>query len=129
MKNAFLHGIIQEDVYIVQPPGFTHPQYPHHVCHLKKALYGLKQAPRAWFSRISVRVLELGFVGSRSNSCLFIFNNGPSPIYMLVYVDDIIVTGPDSHSISSLISSLQRDFTLKDLGTLHYFLGVQALFD
>lgn len=84
VKNAFLGGIIQEDVYMVQPPRFTHPQFPHHIYHLKKALYGLKQASKAWFSHLSVRVLELGFVGSRSDSSLFIFNKGPSHIYIYI---------------------------------------------
>lgn len=73
VQNAFLHGFLNEDVYMSQPPGFTHPHYPHHVCKLRKALYGLKQAPRAWFSRLSTRLLELGFHGSKSDTSLFIY--------------------------------------------------------
>jgi hypothetical protein len=70
--NAFLHGWLSEDVYMTQPPGFIHPQFRHHVCKLHKVLYGLKQATRAWFSRLSDRLLELGFLSSHSDSSLFI---------------------------------------------------------
>jgi hypothetical protein len=72
-----LHGVLSEDVYMTQPPGFVHPSYPHHVCHLRKALYGLKQAPRAWYSRLSTRLLDLGFKGCKSDTSLFIHSSGP----------------------------------------------------
>ncbi len=126
VQNASFHGHLQENVYMVQPPGFVHLSQLDHVCHLHKALYGLKQAPRAWFSQLTNRLLELGFVGSPSDTSLYILSTGPSPIYFLIYVDDIIVTGPDPMSVNRLISSLQQDFALKDLGPLHYFLGVEA---
>uniref|UniRef100_A0A2N9HD82 Reverse transcriptase Ty1/copia-type domain-containing protein n=1 Tax=Fagus sylvatica TaxID=28930 RepID=A0A2N9HD82_FAGSY len=129
VQNAFLHGTLEENVFMVQPPGFIHPAFPDHVCHLKKALYGLKQAPRAWFSRLTSKLLEFGFVGSRSDSSLYILSTGSSLIYFLIYVDDIIVTGPSQPAIMQLIGSLQLEFALKDLGPLHYFLGVEALPD
>jgi transposase InsO family protein len=73
IQNAFLHGHLSEEVYMSQPPGFAHPQYPNYVCKLQKALYGLKQAPRAWFSRLSTRLLALGFKGlNLIPPCLFI---------------------------------------------------------
>jgi len=127
VTNAFLHGFLQENVYMIQPPGFTHPAFPNHVCHLQKSLYGLKQAPRAWFSRLSTRLLELGFTNSRDDSSLFIYGEGPTKLFILNYVDDIIVTSHSSTLISSLISKLQGDFPIKDLGSLHYFLGVEVL--
>ena len=91
---------------MVQPPGFAHPSKPYAVCHLHKAFYGLKQAPRAWFSKLTSHLLELAFVGSRSNSSLYILSTGPSLIFFLIYVDDIIVTGPDPATIQQLILSL-----------------------
>ena len=103
VQNAFLHGHLQENVYMVQPPRFVHPSQPNHVCHLHKVLYGLKQAPQAWFSRLTNRLLELGFVGSPSDTSLYILSTGPSPIYFLIYVDDIIVTGPDPMSVNRIL--------------------------
>jgi hypothetical protein len=88
---------------MTQPPGFAHPLFLDLVCHLRKAFYGLKQAPRAWFSRLKTRLLELGFLGSKSDTLLFIYNNGQSLIYFLIYVDDIIVTGLNTKAISPLI--------------------------
>uniref|UniRef100_A0A2N9HU77 Reverse transcriptase Ty1/copia-type domain-containing protein n=1 Tax=Fagus sylvatica TaxID=28930 RepID=A0A2N9HU77_FAGSY len=126
VTNAFLHGVLSEDVYMTQPPGFVHPSFPNHICRLHKAIYGLKQAPRAWFSRLSQRLLALGFHGSKSDTSLFIHNSGTDLIFFLIYVDDIIVTGNNTHSIARLIQALQADFALKDLGPLHFFLGVQA---
>jgi hypothetical protein len=127
VTNAFLHGVISKDVYMTQPPGFVHASYPNHVCHLHKALYGLKQAPRAWFSRLSTRLLQLGFHGCKSDTSLFIYRTQADMIFFLIYVDDIIVTGPNSSSITSLISQLQQDFAVKDLGPLNFFLGVEAI--
>uniref|UniRef100_A0A2N9ELD8 Reverse transcriptase Ty1/copia-type domain-containing protein n=1 Tax=Fagus sylvatica TaxID=28930 RepID=A0A2N9ELD8_FAGSY len=72
VTNAFLHGVLSEDVYMTQPPGFVHPSYPHHVCHLRKALYGLKQAPRAWYSRLSTRLLDLGFKAHKVDSSMYL---------------------------------------------------------
>uniref|UniRef100_A0A2N9ISY4 Reverse transcriptase Ty1/copia-type domain-containing protein n=1 Tax=Fagus sylvatica TaxID=28930 RepID=A0A2N9ISY4_FAGSY len=126
ITNAFLHGVLSEDVYMTQPPGFVHHSFPNHICRLHKAIYGLKQAPRAWFSRLSQRLLALGFHGSKSDTSLFIHNSGTDLIFFLIYVDDIIVTGNNKHSIAWLIQALQADFALKDLGPLHFFLGVQA---
>jgi hypothetical protein len=87
VSNAFLHGFIKEDVYMVQSSGFNHPQYPHAVCKLQKALYGLKQAPRAWYSRLSTKLLEMGFVSSKSDQSLVLFNTDTLVMFVLVYVD------------------------------------------
>uniref|UniRef100_A0A2N9F1H2 Reverse transcriptase Ty1/copia-type domain-containing protein n=1 Tax=Fagus sylvatica TaxID=28930 RepID=A0A2N9F1H2_FAGSY len=126
VTNALLHGFLSEDVYMIQPPRFVHSSFPNHVCHLRKALYGLKQAPRAWYSRLSTRLVELGFKGCKSDKSLFILRSGSDITLFLIYVDDIIVTGSNSTSITSLIAKLQEDFALKDLGPLNFFLGVEA---
>ncbi|CAH9126696.1 unnamed protein product [Cuscuta epithymum] len=127
VKNAFLHGHLTEEVYMRQPRGFVHPQFPHHMCRLRKAIYGLKQAPRAWFHRFSSFLLTHNFVCSKSDNSLFIYRQGQSVMYLLLYVDDIIITGNSSSLVSSFITCIASHFAMKDLGDLHYFLGVQAV--
>uniref|UniRef100_A0A2N9F894 Reverse transcriptase Ty1/copia-type domain-containing protein n=1 Tax=Fagus sylvatica TaxID=28930 RepID=A0A2N9F894_FAGSY len=127
IQNAFLHGNLSEEVFMHQPPGYSHPSFPHHVCNLKKALYGLKQAPRAWFSRLSTRLVELGFHGSLSDTSLFIYKSSIYTMFILIYVDDIIITSSSSLAIDNLLSSLQHDFAVKNLGSLHYFLGIEVI--
>jgi len=75
IQNAFLHGFLDEEAYMSQPPGFSHPTLLNHVCKLHKALYGLKQAPRAWFSKLSTKLCDLGFTSSKVDSSLFILRN------------------------------------------------------
>ncbi|PRQ16261.1 putative RNA-directed DNA polymerase [Rosa chinensis] len=126
VKNAFLHGVLTEDVYMVQPPGFVDQSRPSHVCKLNKALYGLKQAPRAWFQRMSTFLLSVGFSQSLADSSLFIYRHGQHQIFFLLYVDDIVVTGSNVQLLQSFIDNLGRGFDIKDLGPLHYFLGLQV---
>lgn len=124
VKNAFLHGTLEETVYAQQPSGFADSQFPHHVCRLKKSLYGLKQAPRTWFLRFTTFLMTLGFVGSKCDTSLFILHRGSDTAYLLLYVDDIILTAntmPLLHSISAALSS---EFSMTDLGPLHHFLGI-----
>ena len=73
VSNAFLHGFLDETVYMQQPLGFEDSQYPRHVCKLQRALYGLKQSPRAWHARLSDKLHELGFISSKADTSLFIF--------------------------------------------------------
>ncbi|CAH9079866.1 unnamed protein product [Cuscuta europaea] len=127
VKNSFLHGHLTEEVYMRHPRGFVHPQFPHHVCRLRKAIYDLKQAPRAWFHRFSSFLRTHNFVCSKSDNSLFIFRQGKSVMYLLLYVDDIIITGNSPSLVSSFIACIASHFALKDLGDLHYFLGIQAV--
>jgi hypothetical protein len=127
IQNAFLHGQLSEDVFMSQPPGYQHPSYPTHVCKLNKAIYGLKQAPRAWFSRLSSRLLQLGFHGSLSDTSLFIYKSKSFTMFILIYVDDIIITCSNSTEIDELLILLQYDFAVKDFGKLNYFLGVEVI--
>jgi hypothetical protein len=71
IKNVFLHGVLEEEVYMKQPPGFENPHTPHFICKLDKALYGLNQSPRAWFARLSIKLTALGFVPSKADTSLF----------------------------------------------------------
>ncbi|CAH9119052.1 unnamed protein product [Cuscuta europaea] len=110
-----------------QPPGFIHPSFPHHICCLRKALYGLKQAPRSWFHRFSGFLLSHGFLQSRSDSSMFIYRRGSHRIYILLYVDDILITGSSSSLVQSIIWLLSQTFAMKDLGDIHFFLGIQIV--
>ena len=89
---------------------------PHYICKLDKALYGLKQAPRALYSRLSGKLQQLGFSASKADSSLFFYIKGNITIYLLVYVDDIIVTSSSQNVVDKLLEDLQDDFALKDLG-------------
>lgn len=126
VKNAFLHGVLEEEVYMKQPPGFENSHTPHHICRLDKALYGLKQAPRAWYSRLSSKLCALGFIPSKADTSLFLFNKSCIIMYVLVYVDDIIVTSSSGYAISALLRDLNNFFAIKDLGDLHFFLGIEV---
>jgi histone deacetylase 1/2 len=125
VNNAFLNGILEEEVYMQQPPGFVNSD-PKLVCKLNKALYGLKQAPRAWFERLNSVLHSLGFVSSRCDPSLFTLTTPTYTIFMLVYVDDIIITGSSLPPIKDLISNLNAQFSLKQLGNLDYFLGIEV---
>jgi histone deacetylase 1/2 len=129
VKNAFLHGLLQETVYMTQPPGFEDQHRRTHVCQLKKAIYGLKQAPRAWFSRLSSKLLEFGFLSSAADSSLFVFRQSDLVLYVLVYVDDLIITGSSNRAIDSLLRELNHVFAIKDLGPLSFFLGIEVALD
>jgi hypothetical protein len=110
-----------------QPPSFVHTTPPDQVCKLHKAIHGLKQAPRAWFTRLSNFLLELGFKGSLVDTSLFIYLHGSVQVHMLVYSDDITITGTHPIVISTFILKLQQEFPLKDLGPLNFFLGIQVI--
>jgi hypothetical protein len=126
VSNAFLHGSLLEEVYMEQPQGFVTRSILTLCVNLHKSIYGLKQAPRAWFHCLSTALLELGFIASLVDSSLFTFIKGNIKVFMLVYVDDIVVTGTHLSVITSLIAQLQTRFPLKDLGNLGFFLGIQV---
>uniref|UniRef100_A0A2N9GCI3 Integrase catalytic domain-containing protein n=1 Tax=Fagus sylvatica TaxID=28930 RepID=A0A2N9GCI3_FAGSY len=126
VKNAFLHGTLKEEVYMTQPQGYIDPIHPQYVCKLQKSIYGLKQAPRAWFESFTTQLLHLGFIASTADSSLFIYKEHKVIAYLLLYVDDIVLTSNTPAFLDTLIHKLSSVFDLKDLGSLHYFLGLQV---
>lgn len=116
VKNAFLNGDLFDTVYMEQPPGFLDSRFPNHVCRLKKALYGLKQAPRAWFQRLISFLISIRFTCSRADPSLFVFKKDNILLNLLVYVDDIILTGNDASLICNFIVRLNKELSIIDLG-------------
>lgn len=128
VKNAFLHGDLAETVYMRQSPGFEHKNHLDHVCLLHKAIYGLKQSPRAWFDKFSSYLVEFGFICNIHDPSLFVYQKEKDVIFLLLYVDDMVITGNNKILLQQLLKSLNKQFRMKDLGTLSYFLGIQQLF-
>jgi hypothetical protein len=126
VNNAFLQGTLSETVYCAQPAGFEDAAHPDFVCRLNRSLYGLKQAPRAWYSRFASFLLHLGFTEAKTDSSLFIYRSGTETAYLLLYVDDIVLTASSSNLLRRTISALQQEFSLKDLGLFHHFLGMHV---
>jgi hypothetical protein len=126
ISNAFLHGTLMEEVYMEQPSGFIDAAHPDFVCKLHKSIYGLKQAPRTWFHCLSTALQELGFTPSLVDTSLFLFMHDHTIILLLVYVDDILVTGNNTSAIQSLTAMLHNQFPVNDFGDLGYFLGIKA---
>jgi histone deacetylase 1/2 len=125
INNAFLNGSLEEEVYMVQPQGFEASD-PSLVCKLNKALYGLKQAPRQWFDKLTNTLIQFGFRASKCDPSLFIYTRDKQVVYILVYVDDIIITGSSTKLVQSLVDKLDSVFSLKQLGDLDYFLGIEV---
>ncbi|XP_051212153.1 uncharacterized mitochondrial protein AtMg00810-like [Lolium perenne] len=127
VSNAFLHGHLQEQVYCQQLIGFVDTERPDDVCLLSRSLYGLKQAPRAWYQRIAGILHQLGFRSTRSDASPFVYRTGNDMAYLLLYVDDIILTASTAGLLRQLTDSLRAEFALNDLGPLHYFLGIEVV--
>ncbi|KAJ0601018.1 putative RNA-directed DNA polymerase [Helianthus annuus] len=121
-----LHGNLTETVYMYQPMGFRHRDYPDHVCLLKKSLYGLKQPPRAWYQRFTDFIISIGFIQSKCDNSLFTYHHWGDIAYLLIYVDDIMLTTSSDALRVSLMSSLAAEFAMKELGPLNYFLGINV---
>lgn len=124
VNNAFLHGDLHEVVFMKVPEGLNVPA--NKVCKLNKSLYGLKQASRQWFAKLVHILLAQNFTQSNSDYSLFIQKAGTDLTLLVVYVDDILITGTNSSIIEALKTHLHNTFSIKDLGTLHFFLGMEA---
>jgi hypothetical protein len=124
VKTAFLNGVVEEEVYVEQLEEFQVDNKETHVCRLKRALYGLKQAPQVWYSRIDSYLREMGFQWSEANPNLY-FLTGEAPLILVLYVDDLFLTG-DEQLIADCKKNLVAEFEMKDLGLMHYFLGLEV---
>jgi ATP-binding cassette subfamily B (MDR/TAP) protein 1 len=130
VKTAFLHGDLEEEIYMEQPEGFTEPGKEHLVCRLKKSLYGLKQAPRQWYKKFDLFMTQHSFTKTPADHCVFVKNyeNGES-IILLLYVDDMLIVGRDKTKIAALKKALSKSFAMKDLGAVKKILGMKIVRD
>ena len=123
VNNAFLYGDLDEEVYMTLPPGFE-TTTSNQVCRLQKSLHGLKQAPRQWFAKLSSTLLDYGFVRSYADYSLFTYKKGEKFMALLIYVDDLVLTGNDDDLCAKFKVYLHTH--IKDLGPLKYFLGIEV---
>eukprot|EP00253_Pinus_taeda_P017376 PITA_17376 len=125
VKIAFLHGSIKEKVYVEQPKGFEVHDRKYHVCMLKRALYGLKQATWAWYERTDSYLMKLRFTRSEVDLNLYLKVENDKPLILVLYVDDLFLIGADP-LIHNCKRELVFEFEMKDLGMMHYFLGLEV---
>jgi hypothetical protein len=114
VKSAFLNGVLEEEVYVRQPPGFE-----------RKALYGLKQAPRAWYGRLRGFLFERGFEMGTVDQTLFLLRQGRDILIVQVYVDDIVFGGSSNSLVARFAEDMSREFEMSMMGELQFFLGLQ----
>ena len=119
VKSAFLNGVLQEEVYVEQPPSFVLRGQENKVLHLVKALYGLRQAKRAWYAKLDKSLLGLGFRRSASEHAVYLCGAGAHRLVVGDYVDDLIITGSNQVDIDTFKDQMKATFKMSDLGLLH----------
>eukprot|EP00253_Pinus_taeda_P010294 PITA_10294 len=125
VKIALFNGDLKENVFISQPEGFAMKGHEHKVCKLVKSLYGLKQAPRAWHEKLTEHLLKLNFKHyDLDDATLFVKKVGKTVLYLVVYVDDLLMTGNNESYIASIKKEFRKGFEMTDLGYVHYYLGI-----
>ncbi|GKB78066.1 retrotransposon protein, putative, ty1-copia subclass [Tanacetum coccineum] len=129
VKTAFLNGHISEEVYMEQPKGFVNTKYPNHVCKLKRSIYGLKQASRQWNKRFDDEIKKFGFTQNRDKPCVCQKASGSYVAILILYVDDILLTGNNIPMLQDVKSYLGRSFAMKDLGDAAYILVIKIYRD
>ena len=127
VKSAFLNGKLKEEIFVEQPQGYEVSNGDDMVYKLNKALYGLKQAPRAWYHELHTFLIHFGFKNSLADTSLFVYHDGSHIMYLIVYVDDLILTGDQPKMLNDFVTILAKKFSLKDLGSLSYFLGIKVV--
>lgn len=127
VNNAFLHGHLTETVYMNQPPGFKDASKPNYVCRLNNAIYGLNRPQEPLYYTLKMAIIALGFQNSQADPSLFIYNTHSVQCYLFVYMDDLVITGNDMAFVSHIIYKLGTSFSLKDMGPLHFFLGMEVV--
>ncbi|KAE8699066.1 hypothetical protein F3Y22_tig00110597pilonHSYRG01396 [Hibiscus syriacus] len=130
VKTTFLHGDLEEQIYIWQPEGFTQPGNEHLVCRLKKSLYGLKQSPRQWYKRFDSYMIKIGYKQCEYDCCVYVKSLDDDPfIFLLLYVDDMLIAAKNMVDVIDLKTLLSQEFDMKDLGAAKKILGMEICRD
>ena len=129
VKTAFLNGFLEEEVYMSQPERFVLKDNPNQVCKLKKSIYGLKQASRSWNVRFDVTIKEFGFIKNVDEPCVYKKTSGSAIVFLVLYVDDILLIGNDIPMLQSVKIWLSNKFSMKDLGEASFILGIKIYRD
>jgi hypothetical protein len=124
VKSAFMNGVLEEEVYVRQPPRFESEKYPHLVYKLRKAVYGLKQAPRAWYDRLRGFLFERRFEMGKVDQSLFLLKQGRDILIVQVYVDDVVFGGSSNSLVARFAEGMSREFEISMMGELQFFLGL-----
>jgi hypothetical protein len=125
VKTTFLHGDLEEEIYMKQPEGFVVKGKKELVCKMKKSLYGLKQSPRMWYKKFDTYMLGLGFTRSKEDHCVYFKLIGDHLIYLVLYVDDMLLIGNNKEIIQDVKTQLSSKFDMKDLGASNFILGME----
>ena len=126
VKTTFLHGDLEELVYMVQPEGFIQPVQEHLVCKFRKSLYGLKQSPRQWYKRFDSYMIKIGYKRCEYDCCVYVKSlDDDSFIFLLLYVDDMLIVTKSMVKVNKLKSLLSKEFDMKDLGAAKKILGME----
>ena len=126
VKTAIMNGLLDEDIYMVQPEGYMDEEHPDYVCHLKRSLYGLKQSPRMWNQTIDKFMLELEFKKCEPDHCIYVKRDDQDMILVALYVDDLVLASSNNDLLKSAKEALSERFDMTDLGPLKYFLGMEV---
>ena len=129
VKTAFLNGNLSEDVYMIQPESFVNPKKANKICKLRRSIYGLKQASRSWNLRFDEEVKGFGFIKNEEEPCIYKKASGSAIVFLVLYVDDILLIGNDIPMLNAAKSSLRKSFDMKDLGEAAYILGIKIYRD
>jgi hypothetical protein len=125
VKSAFLNGMLEEKLFVRQPPGFESEKHPHLVYKLRKALYGLKQAPRAWYGRLRGFLFKGGFEMGKVDQTLFLLTQGRDILIVRLYVDDIVFGGSSNSLVARFAEDMSMEFEMWMMGELQFLIGLQ----
>ena len=125
VKTSFLHGDLEEEIYMKQPKGYVVKGKKELVCKMKKSMYGLKQSPSMWYQKFDTYMLGLGFTRRKEDHCVYSKLIGDHLIYLVLYVDDMLLTGNKKDIIHDVKNQFSSKFDMKDLGAANFILGME----